>query len=142
MTIKVLLVDDEQEFTRVLAERLEARGITVVTAESGRAALAEVEKERFDVLVLDYSMPEMDGIETLRRLKAGQPELQVIFLTGYATVQRGVEALKLGAMDFLEKPTDIQGLTKKIREANEIRKQFDAQQTAEHIEQIMRSKAW
>jgi DNA-binding NtrC family response regulator len=76
------------------------------------------EKESFDVLVVDLMMLEMDGIEALKLLKKKKPETQVILLTGHATLEKGIEAMKLGTVDFLEKPADKNQLTKKIKKAH------------------------
>lgn len=117
MSEKVLIIDDEQEFTEALAERMTNRGMTVSTSSSAIEGLQSVEEQSFDVVVLDLQMPEMDGIETLKILKKKRPELQVILLTGHATVEKGIEAMKLGAMDLLEKPADMTTLTEKIKKA-------------------------
>jgi len=114
---KVLIIDDEREFTEALSERMETRGIKAVTAATGAEALGIVDKEKFDAVILDMVMPGMDGIETLKRLLEKNPDLQIILLTGHATVQTSVEAIKLGAADFLEKPVDIKKLMEKIKEA-------------------------
>ncbi len=113
----VLIVDDEPELLETISERLENHGFSVDTAGNGLQALEVLEKQTFDAIVLDMMMPEMDGIETLKRIRAKHPEMQVILLTGHATVQKGVEAVKLGAMDFLEKPAEIEALSEKIKEA-------------------------
>ena len=142
MPTKVLLVDDEKEFTRALAERLRHRGFDVTTAASGPEALTRVKDERFDALVLDFSMPGMDGFETFTHLHETQPHLQVIFLTGHATVTRGVEAMKMGAMDFLVKPIDVQEIAAKLEQAKRRTRKLDAQETAEHIAEIVETKPW
>ena len=139
---KVLLVDDEKEFTRILSERMETRGLTVVTAKNGPAALKKAEKERFDAIILDMSMPEMDGIETLKRLLEINPDLQVIMLTGHATLEKGVEAVKLGAMDFLEKPADMDKLLAKISEAKAKKMVLVEKRTEQKIRGILKSKGW
>ena len=114
---KILLVDDEAEFTSVLAERMEARGLQVDIAHSGEEALDKVREKTYDAIILDMLMPGMDGIETLKELRKINPDLQIILLTGYATVEKSVEAVKLGAMDFMEKPADFKKLLEKITEA-------------------------
>lgn len=119
MAEKVLPVDDEREFLDVLAERMHQRGMKVVTADSPRTVLRDCAIEEFDAIVLDMVMPDMDGLELLSKLMAQNPDLQVILLTGYGTVEKGVRAMKLGAMDFLEKPVDLQILCEKIREARQ-----------------------
>jgi len=115
MSEKVLIVDDEEDFLEVMAERMKSRGMEVSTSTSAEEALVLIEKESFDAVILDFMMPGMDGIETLKAIKATKPELQIILLTGHATVQKGVEAMKLGAMDVMEKPADLEILTEKIK---------------------------
>jgi len=114
MPVSVLLVDDDEEFLAILAERLIIRGMEVTTAPSGRAALDLVRLAWFSVIVLDLQMPGMDGLEVLEQLIAVNPAQQVILLTGHATVSKGVRAMKLGAADLLEKPVDIRELVQKI----------------------------
>lgn len=142
MTEKVLLVDDEPEFLEVMAERMEARGMNVVTATSAQEALELITKESFDAVVLDFMMPGMNGIDTLRKLKDDKPELQIILLTGYATVEKSVEAMKLGAMDFMEKPADIEKLTAKIKQAQTEKIMLVEKQSAERIQKILEDKGW
>jgi signal transduction histidine kinase len=117
MTEKVLLVDDEADFLSIMSERMKARGMDVSTTASAKEAIQLVEAESFDAIILDLQMPEMDGLEVLKALKAKKPELQVILLTGHATVEKGVEAMKLGAMDLMEKPADLKTLAEKIKKA-------------------------
>ena len=117
MSEKVLLVDDEEDFLEAMAERMRARDMEVTTASSAREAFKKMESETFDAIVLDFQMPEMDGMEALKSIKAKRPESQIILLTGFATVEKGVEAMKEGAADFLEKPADLEVLSKKIKEA-------------------------
>lgn len=119
MEEKVLLVDDEKKFLDVMSERLTTRGVTVTTATSAAEALEQIEANLFDAVILDLKMPGMDGIEALKRMKAKRPELQIILLTGHATVEKGVEAIKLGAMDFVEKPADLESLGEKIKQAKQ-----------------------
>jgi DNA-binding NtrC family response regulator len=142
MTEKILLVDDEAEFVAALSERMRARGMDVATSLSAREALETVEKGAFDAVVLDLMMPGMDGLEALRILKQKDPKLQVILLTGHATVEKGVEAIKRGAMDLLEKPADIDTLTQKIKEASAQRMLLVSQEAEEKIKDILASKGW
>ena len=118
MTEKVLLVDDEEDCLEVLSERMKSRGIEVSTANSATEAIRIAEKESFDAIIVDLMMPEMDGLEALKLIKEKKPESQVILLTGHATVDKGIEAMKLGAMDFLEKPAYLSQLTEKIKKAH------------------------
>jgi len=115
--MKVLLVDDEKEFAETLAERMKLRGTDVSICTSPSDVLKMVEEAVYDVVVLDLKMPGMDGIEVLSALKEKSPELQIILLTGHATLDKSMEALKLGAFDFLEKPVDIGVLSESIRDA-------------------------
>jgi DNA-binding NtrC family response regulator len=138
----VLLVDDEEDFVEVLAERLEARGLTVDTAANGELALEKAGKRPFDAIVLDMAMPGMNGIETLQGLLRINPDLQVILLTGRATLGQAVEAMKLGALDFLEKPVDIETLVVKISEAATKRSSLEEKRIEERLSDIMRKKGW
>ena len=118
---KVLLVDDEKEYLDILTERMRSRDFEVDKAQNGLEALEKISASTYDAIVLDMMMPGMDGIETLKRIRKDHPDMQVILLTGHATVQKGVDAIKLGALDFLEKPAEIETLTAKIKEAKDNR---------------------
>ena len=142
MTEKVLLVDDEKDFIETLSERMETRGMNVSSTVSPKEALDIVDKESFDAVVLDLKMPEMDGLEVLKRIKEKNPDIQVILLTGHATVQKGIEAMKLGAMDLIEKPVDISTLTEKIKNAHTQKMILVEKKTTEKIQKIIRSKSW
>jgi two-component system response regulator RegA len=139
---KVLLVDDEVEFTETLAERMKARGLEVDTADSGLKAVEKVKDTSYDAIILDMAMPGMDGIETLRLLLEKHPNLQIILLTGYATLEKGVEAVKLGARDFLEKPADINKLMEKIKAAKADRMLLVEEKMEEELKNILKSKGW
>ena len=117
----VLVVDDEPEFLETVGQRLELRDFRVDTAADGEKALEKIQNNLYDVIVMDLQMPKLNGIETLEQALAKKPNLQIILLTGHATVQKGVEAMRLGAMDFLEKPVDIEVLTEKIVKGRERR---------------------
>jgi DNA-binding NtrC family response regulator len=142
MTEKVLLVDDEQDFLDALSERMRARGMEVTTSTSATDALKKAGKESYDAIVLDLMMPEMDGLEALQEIKKNNPELQVILLTGHATVEKGIEAMKLGATDFLEKPADLKTLTEKIKNAHARKVILVEKQTEEKIRNILTVKGW
>jgi DNA-binding NtrC family response regulator len=103
MSEKVLLVDDEPEFLEAMAERMRTRGLSVTTASSAREALELAKQTAFDAVILDLMMPGMDGLEAFKVLRSDHEDTQVIFLTGHASVDKGIEAMKLGAMDFVEK---------------------------------------
>lgn len=138
----VLLVDDEKDFTATLAERLETRGLQVDISSNGPDAIEKVRDKTYDALVLDLAMPGMDGLETMKRLLADNPDLQVILLTGRATVQKGVEAMSSGAMQFLEKPADINLLLEQIEKARANRVLLAEKRVEATITDILRTKGW
>jgi DNA-binding NtrC family response regulator len=116
----VLIVDDEVQFVETLAKRLRKRGVKVASAHSGQAALDALESggaTRTDVVILDVKMPVMDGLETLTALKNQHPLIEVIMLTGHATVESAIEGMKHGAFDYLMKPCDLDVLMTKLNEA-------------------------
>jgi len=139
---KVLLVDDEEVFVEVLSQRLETRGVQVEWVTSGADAVAKAKEQRFDAVVLDLAMPGMDGIETLQQLREVDPDIQVMLLTGRATLQKGLEAMKLGAMDFLEKPIEIDELMARIRKAKAKSDEVGEQKTQSLIDDILKTKGW
>ena len=142
MSEKILLVDDEKEFIETLAERMKTRGMEVWTTTSAKEALKMVDTQSFDAIVLDLIMPEMDGIEALSILKSKNPDLQIILLTGQATIDKGIEAMKLGAMDFIEKPADLEMLTNKIKKAKAKKMVLVEKKNQEKIQNIIMSKGW
>jgi DNA-binding NtrC family response regulator len=142
MNEKVLLIDDEQDFLEAMGERLQLRGMEVRTATSTQEALGYLAEEQFDAIFLDLQMPGTDGIESLEMIKSTYPNLQVILLTGHATVEKGIEAMKLGAMDFIEKPADINVLSEKIHKAKARKMLLVEKETAKQIGDILVSKAW
>jgi DNA-binding NtrC family response regulator len=139
---RVLLIDDEEEFTAALAERLEVRGMSVETATSGESALDKVSKRDFDAVLLDLAMPGWDGIETLKRLKKERPDLQVVLLTGRATVEKGVQAMKAGALDLVEKPAEFQELLAKIEDASARKAMLVEAKLESELDDILRKKGW
>lgn len=138
----VLLVDDEVDFVEVLAERLEARGLKVETAGDGQAALVKAAERTFDAILLDMAMPKLDGIQTLRGLLKINSDLQVILLTGQATLRQAVEAMKLGALDLMEKPVEIEKLVEKIEDAALKRAKLDDKRIEQRMSDILRKKGW
>ncbi len=139
---KILLVDDEEEFCNLLSERLRNRGMKVDAVNSGEDAVSKVENESFDAIIVDLSMPGIDGLETLRRIKEKRPDLEVIMLTGHATVQNSIEAMKLGADDLLEKPVDLNSLMEKIKEAKHKRMVVLEKKISDELKEILKHKAW
>ena len=141
-TERVLLVDDEVEFVETLAERLRARGLDVAVATTGQEGVEKARQTAFHAVVLDFAMPGMDGIETLKALREDNPDVQVMLLTGQATIKAAVEATRLGAVDVLEKPTDIATLLEKIREARARHLAAKEARSQENVEDIMRRHGW
>ncbi len=139
---KVLLVDDEEDFVEVLADRLEARGLSVTKAHSGSQALDAAGERTFDAIVLDMAMPGMDGLETLEGLLVINPDLQVILLTGRATLEQAAAAIRIGALDLLEKPADIETLVSKIELAATRRWSLEEKRIEQKVADIMRKKGW
>lgn len=116
----VLLADDEIGFVETLTKRLRKRGVPVVTAHSGQEALENlVANSTIDVVVLDIKMPGMDGIATLKAIKRLHPLVDIILVTGHATVESAIEGMKLGAFDYLTKPVDFEVLVSKINAVQE-----------------------
>ncbi|MCP4115424.1 MAG: response regulator [Desulfobacteraceae bacterium] len=142
MSEKILLVDDEKEFLEAMSERMTNRGMDVTTALSAKEAIEKVKNENFDAIIVDLLMPEMDGLEALETLKQINADLQVILLTGNATVEKGIEAMKLGAMDLLEKPADLNNLTERIKKAKARKMILVEKHTEEKIKKIISSKGW
>lgn len=129
-TIKILLVDDEVKFLKAVSDRLNIKGFDVTTATNGDAAIDAANKGGFDVAVLDLQMPGTDGAHVLEILKKNHKFIEIIMLTGHATVDSAVECTKLGAFKYLEKPYDFDKLVAAIKDAYQARlhKKFDSNQ--------------
>lgn len=115
----ILLVDDEESFVRSLCPTLEAEGYEVAVALGGREALERVRSGSVDVVILDMLMPDVDGLEVLRRTREVSPLTEVVVLTGHGSVSAGLEAMRLGAFDYLLKPCEPDDLLDRIRRALE-----------------------
>jgi len=130
----LLLVDDETEFVKMLVKRLTLRDsgesrdhdgeasssavrTDTFTAADGLEAMRIMDEHDIDVVILDVKMPGLDGTEVLRKTKQKHPLVEVIMLTGHASVESAVEGLKLGAFDYISKPCDFSDLMKKVNEA-------------------------
>jgi DNA-binding NtrC family response regulator len=116
---RILIVDDEEPFRTALSERLRVRGLATTAVGTGSEALEEIKKALYDVILLDIKMPEMSGIEALAEIKKINPSLEVIILTGHASVDTAVEITKLGGYDYLLKPCPLDELLGKIEQAHE-----------------------
>lgn len=139
---KVLLVDDEEDFTDALSKRLEARKLKVKTVNRGEDAVRAVDEHSYDAIILDLAMPGMDGLETLQQIKVKHPDAEIIILTGHASVESSVKAMKIGAEDLLEKPVDIAELLTKIETAHNKRVVILQEKSQEEIEKILKTKGW
>jgi len=132
-SFRVLVVDDEEDFMETLVNRLNKREIDTTGARSGEEALELMKQKLFDVVVLDVKMPGgIDGIEALREMKSIQPLVEVILLTGHASVETSIEGMKLGAFDYLLKPISLEDLLTKLAQA------FDRKDTQD--QKIRRAK--
>lgn len=122
MALKVLIVDDEKEFLNIIAERIAARGMDVSTASSAEDALNMIEEKSYDVVIMDFMMPGLDGFKALKLMKTRQPEVQILLLTGNLVDEHRREAKALGALDVIEKPPDLKDLIQTIKKAQKGRK--------------------
>lgn len=116
---RILLVDDEERFRITLQKMLAAQGLTVEAVSSGQKALEALQQRAFDVILLDIRMPGMNGIQTLAEIKKLDPDLEVIVLTGHASMDAAMEIIKLGGYDYLLKPCPMEELMLKIDGAYE-----------------------
>jgi two-component system OmpR family response regulator len=116
---RLLLVDDDMPFTRNLVWLLSRRGYDVSAVNDGRSALRIVEDQEFDVIILDRKMPGIDGIATLKELKKKRPQVEVIILTGAASIESALDGVQLGAYDYTTKPIQLSDLEEKIGHAFE-----------------------
>lgn len=115
---QLLLVDDEKAFLDTITKRLEKRDLSVLSVYSGEDAVTVLEDNKaIEAVILDVKMPGMDGIQTLMKIKKVFPLVEVIMLTGHATVETAIEGMKLGAFDYLMKPCDIDLLVSKVADA-------------------------
>ncbi|MBF0119749.1 MAG: response regulator [Desulfobacterales bacterium] len=138
-TVKVMLVDDEVDFTEILQKRMKKRNIDTLIANSGKAAISLIKKEKIDVVVLDMKMPDLDGIQTMKELKKINPLLEVIMLTGHASLGIAKEGIELGAFDYLMKPIDTDSLIFKIQDA--YKRKILQEEKIDSIKEIIKSRS-
>jgi len=136
--IMLLMVDDEVKFLESISKRLVLKNFDVTTAVNGKEAIESAEKGFFDVAVVDFQMPGMDGAQVLRTLKEKHKYLEIIMLTGHATVDSAVECTKLGAFKYLEKPYDFENLVETIQEAYEARLKKKFEHNQKRMEEIQK----
>ena len=122
MAIKKLIAEDEKNLRKVLVNELSDEGYNIAEADDGRKALEILQKDDYDVVLLDMNMPVMGGIEVLKKMKALEIPAEVIILTGNLTLTTAVEAMKLGAYDYLTKPFNLNELSLVIEKAYEKKK--------------------
>lgn len=133
----ILLVDDEVPFVEAMMRRLKKRNLNVQAAFSGDEGLEKLAHESgIDVVVLDVKMPGMDGIETLREIKKRYPLVEVVMLTGHATVETAIEGMKLGAFDYLMKPCDMDELLAKVAEAKAKKRRHEQKIVEARVKEI------
>lgn len=142
MKINVLLVDDEKDFVESLAQRLELRGFNVSCAFDGTEAVEMIKEKEYDVIILDVKMPGKSGIETFHEIKEIKKISQIIMLTGHATVETAIEGMKMGAFDYLMKPTDTKELIEKIEKANALVAEQRKKIRQAEIDNIVRKRGW
>jgi len=142
MNVKVLLIDDEEEFVETLAERLQTRGFSVSTALSGDEGLGRLDQMKPDVVILDVLMPGKNGIQTLKEIRERDPLVEIMMLTGHATIDTAIEGLKLGAFDYLKKPTDTKELIEKILRAYARKSEQEERIRRAQLDKIVASRGW
>jgi DNA-binding NtrC family response regulator len=136
---KILLVDDEVVFTTNMSKLLTNRGYKVTAANSGDAAIQALEKENFDVVVLDLKMPGMDGLTTLKEIKKLGLFTETLLLTGHGSIDTALEAIKLGAYDYLTKPCEIDDLVGKIEGAWQKKEGAEKKEMKEKMQKVVES---
>lgn len=122
-TQRILLVDDDKSIRVTLGQALEASGFEVVAAVDGEHALDKFHGDVFDLVLMDMKMPGIDGMEVLRHLKNERPAQPVIMMTGFGTVETAVEALKLGAVDYIQKPfgpDEVRAIVRRVLDRKEL----------------------
>jgi len=134
-----LLVDDEVVFTTNMSKLLTTRGYKVTAANSGDAAIQALEKEPYDVVVLDLKMPGMDGLTTLKEIKKLGLFTETLILTGHGSIDTALEAIKLGAYDYLTKPCEIDDLMGKIEGAWQKKDGAERKEMKEKMQKVVES---
>ncbi len=138
-TFRALVVDDEEDFLETLVKRLNKRNIETTGVTSGEQALEMMKQKLFDVVILDIKMPGgMDGIEALREMKKIQPLVQVLLLTGHASVETSIEGMKLGAFDYVLKPIKLEEILVKLAQAFEKKDSHDQKIRSARIKELIR----
>jgi DNA-binding response OmpR family regulator len=132
----ILIVDDEKNIRLTLSQALETLGTQIDAAADGEEALSKLKEKQFGLILLDIRMPGMDGMEVLRRVREIRPDIRVIMITAYGTIESAVEAMKLGAADFLQKPFDpeeVRELVSRVMDRDKLNENKLADYTS-HVE--------
>jgi len=138
-TFRILVVDDEVDFLETIVKRLNKRKLDATGVTSGEEAIQALKEKLYDVVLLDIKMPGgMDGIETLREIKRLQPLVEVLLLTGHASVETSIEGMKLGAFDYLLKPMKFEDLLTKMAQAFEKKAGQDSKIRNAKIQELIR----
>ncbi len=138
----ILLVDDEQAFAETMTKRLTKRELDVTAVFDGESALTYLEENpSVEVVILDVKMPGMDGIDVLTAIKTRLPLVEVIMLTGHATVESAIEGMKLGAFDYLMKPCDLDTLIEKVTQAADKKRQHEEKIVEAKMKEITNRRA-
>ena len=139
----VMLVDDEAPFVETMTKRLVKRDLKVIATFSGQEALETLNNQSdVDVVILDVKMPGIDGIETLKEIRARFPLVEVIMLTAHATVESAIEGMKLGAFDYLMKPCDMGQLMGKVKEATLKKRGHEEKIREAHVKEILTKRGF
>ena len=137
--VTVLVIDDEKDFLMSIQKVLARRGMKVLCADSGRKGIDLLSDQAVDVAVVDIRMPGLDGLEVMERIRTVKPGLEVILLTGHATVRTAIEGLQRGAFAYLLKPQDIDELVSKINQAASKKREADRTTIKRKIRRIVES---
>ena len=139
----ILLVDDEAPFVETMTKRLTKRKLKIFSALNGKDALKELgENSSIEIVLLDVKMPGIDGIETLQQIKKKYPLVEVIMLTGHATVESAIDGMKLGAFDYLMKPCDMDHLMAKVEEAVAKKRKHEEKIIEARVKEITSKRAY
>ncbi len=144
MPINIMIVDDEVEFAASMAERLEMRDFKVDIVHSGDNALVALGDKLafYDVVVLDVMMPGKSGEDTLKEIKRQWPLVEVVMLTGHASIESAIQGMKLGAYDYLVKPAQMRDLAEKLNKAYARKKDQEDRIREAEIDRITKTKSW
>jgi DNA-binding NtrC family response regulator len=116
MPEKILIVDDDEDLLEIMAERMKMRGMEVTSAQTADEAFLMIEREPFDVIIIDFMLPGIDGLQAIKTIRKTRPDMRIILQTAYATSEKEEEALAMGAWGVVEKPMDLDRLTRLIKD--------------------------